>query len=156
MVDATDLKSVGPKRPVPVRVRPSAVTMMTHFSLTDRMRKLAISEADLEESFARSSGPGGQHVNKVSTAVTLRHLPTGTSVTVQDSRSQAVNRKIARERLLDAIESTQERQRVADIAKREKERRRKSPRPAAVKRKILESKRKRGELKKQRTKSSLI
>ena len=121
-------------------------------ALTDRMRRLAISEADLQESFARSSGPGGQNVNKVSTAVTLRHLPSGISVTVQDSRSQAVNRKLARERLLDAIESARERQRTAEIAKREKERRRKSPRPAALKRKILDSKRKRSELKKQRSK----
>ena len=120
--------------------------------LADRMQKLDISETDLEESFARSSGPGGQNVNKVSTAVTLRHLPSGISVTVQDSRSQAVNRKLARERLLDAIESAREGQRMAEIAKREKERRRKSPRPAALKRKILDSKRKRGELKKQRSK----
>jgi len=119
------------------------------------MRKLHISEADLEESFARSSGPGGQNVNKVSTAVTLRHLPSGISVTVQDSRSQAVNRKLARERLLDEIESVRERQRMEEIGKREKERRRKSPRPPALKRKILESKRMRGELKKQRTKIKL-
>jgi protein subunit release factor B len=119
------------------------------------MRKLEVSETDLEESFARSSGPGGQNVNKVSTAVTLRHLPSGISVTVQDSRSQAVNRKLARERLLDAIESAREGQRMAEIAKREKERRRKSPRPAALKRKILESKRRRAELKKQRTKIKL-
>src|SRR5262245_55879382 len=123
--------------------------------LAHRMRKLGISEADLEESFARSSGPGGQNVNKVSTAVTLRHLPSGISVTVQDSRSQAVNRKLARERLLEAIASARERQRMAEIAKREKERRKKSPRPAALKRKILESKRRRGELKKQRTKIEL-
>jgi peptide chain release factor len=119
------------------------------------MRKLQISESDLREIFARSSGPGGQNVNKVSTAVTLRHLPTGISVTVQDSRSQAVNRRLARERLLEAIESVRERQRMAEIATHEKERRRKSPRPPALKRKILESKRKRGELKKQRTKIKL-
>jgi protein subunit release factor B len=119
------------------------------------MRKFEVSETDVEESFARSSGPGGQNVNKVSTAVTLRHLPSGISVTVQDSRSQAVNRKLARERLLEAIESAREGQRMAEIAKREKERRRKSPRPAALKRKILESKRRRAELKKQRTKIKL-
>lgn len=118
---------------------------------TIRMKQLGIRDSDLEESFARSSGPGGQHVNKVSTAVTLRHVPSGVSVTVQDSRSQAVNRKLARERLLDAIEEVQEAQRKAEIMQREKERRRKSPRPAALKRKILESKRKRAELKKQRT-----
>jgi hypothetical protein len=71
---------------------------------------------------------------------------------VQDSRSQAVNRKLARERLLDAIEGAREEQRVAEIAKREKERRRRSPRPGCLKKRILESKRKRGELKKQRSK----
>ena len=128
---------------------------MSQDSLADRMRKLEISEADLAESFARSSGPGGQNVNKVSTAVTLRHVLSGVSVTVQDSRSQAVNRKLARERLLDAIENTREKQRMAEIAKREKERRRKSPRPAALKKRILESKRRRAQLKKHRTKIEL-
>jgi len=121
-------------------------------SQQERMRRLGIRETDLEESFARSAGPGGQNVNKVATAVTLRHRPSGIGVTVQDSRSQAVNRKLARERLLDAIDSARKKRRDAEIAEREKARRRKSPRPAALKKKILESKRKRGELKKQRAK----
>jgi peptide chain release factor len=125
---------------------------MSQDALTDRMREVEISESDLDESFARSSGPGGQNVNKVSTAVTLRHLPSGISVTAQDSRSQAVNRKLARKRLLDAIARTRKARRAAEIAEHEKARRRKSPRPPPLKRKILESKRKRGELKKQRAK----
>ncbi|HEY6205098.1 MAG TPA: peptide chain release factor-like protein [Chthoniobacterales bacterium] len=118
--------------------------------IDNRMTRLGVQEADLQEIFARSSGPGGQNVNKVATAVTLRHRPSGISVTVQDSRSQSQNRKLARERLLRAIEHRQRAARQAQIAAREKERRRKSSRPPALKRRILESKRRRAELKKQR------
>ena len=121
-------------------------------SFVERMARLGIRDVDLEETFARSGGPAGQNVNKDATAVTLRHRPTGVSLTVQDSRSQAQNRKLARERLLDAIEQAEQKRRAAEIADREKARRRKSPRPAALKRKILESKRKRGDLKRQRAK----
>src|SRR5207249_6085760 len=123
---------------------------MSKDALAERMERLGIGESDWEETFARSSGPGGQNVNKVATAVTVRHRPSGISVTVQHSRSQAQNRRLARARLLDAIEKARQTRRAAEIAQREKERRRKSPRPAALKRRILEAKRKRGELKRQR------
>ncbi|MBV9009196.1 MAG: peptide chain release factor-like protein [Verrucomicrobia bacterium] len=109
------------------------------------------SEADVEETFARSSGPGGQHVNKVSSAVTLRHLPSGLRVTVEDSRSQATNRKLARERLRDLVVRERAREQALKRAAREKERRRKSPRPRKLKEAILKTKRKRSELKRQRS-----
>ena len=74
------------------------------FPFQEHLARLGLEAGDFEESFARSGGPGGQHVNKVSTAVTLRHRPSGLAVTVQDSRSQSANRSLARERLLAAIE----------------------------------------------------
>lgn len=110
-----------------------------------------LNEAELEETFDRSSGPGGQHVNKTSTKVTLRHLPTGLSVTVQDTRSQAKNRELARERLLDALNNRARLAAEQRRHEREKIRRRKRPRPARIKARILEHKRKRGETKKARS-----
>lgn len=112
-----------------------------------RLVQLGLDAADFEESFARSGGPGGQHVNKVSTAVTLRHRPSGLAVTVQDSRSQSFNRQLARERLLDAIEQGRKAEHRARIDAREKTRRQNSPRPRAVKRRILQGKRHRAGIK---------
>jgi peptide chain release factor len=112
---------------------------------------MELREADLQETFARSGGPGGQNVNKVSTAVTLRHLPSGLSVTVQDSRSQATNRKLARERLRELLERKGREQSAAERAQREKRRRQRSPRPRGLKERILESKRRRSRTKKLRS-----
>jgi len=119
-------------------------------SVERRMQAAGVRDDDLQETFARSSGPGGQNVNKVSTAVTLRHRPSGASVTVQDSRSQATNRKLARARLLDELERIERERRAVEKARREKKRRQNSPRPLRLKRKILETKRKRSTLKKLR------
>jgi len=115
-----------------------------------RLARLGLRAEDIEESFARSSGPGGQHVNKVSTAVTLRHVPSGMAVTVQDSRSQAMNRQIARERLLQTLEEARRAEKAAQRSEREKIRRQNRPRPRGVKRRMVDNKKKRGAVKKLR------
>lgn len=107
-------------------------------------------EADLRETFARSSGPGGQHVNKVSTAVTLVHVPSGVAVTVQDSRSQSMNRRLARERLLAELERRRCEKIQARRAEAALQRRRNSPRPRGLKERMLDSKKRRGKTKKMR------
>jgi len=115
-----------------------------------RLEALGLAEDDFAEKFARSGGPGGQHVNKVSTAVTLRHGPSGLSVTVQDSRSQAMNRRTAWLRLVGLIEKKRAEEKAEERSEREKIRRQKRPRPWGVKQRILRSKKKRSELKKLR------
>lgn len=73
--------------------------------LRQRMAALGVREEDLEETFVRSSGAGGQHVNKTSTCVQLRHKPSGIIVTASRERSQSLNRFLARRELLERIES---------------------------------------------------
>jgi protein subunit release factor B len=107
------------------------------------MRALGVREEDLEEQFVRSSGPGGQNVNKVATCVVLRHRPTALSVKCQDRRTQAENRLTARAWLCDKIEERRERREAARKALKEKIRRQKRPRPRALQEKILEQKKQR-------------
>lgn len=120
-------------------------------TIEERLASLGIAPADLEESFARSGGPGGQHVNKVSTAVTLRHRASGVSVTVQDSRSQSANRQLARERLVAALETRRATARQSRVDAREKRRRQSRPRPRGLKERILEGKRRRAQVKTRRS-----
>jgi protein subunit release factor B len=75
--------------------------------LAQRMAALNVREADIEESFVRSGGHGGQNVNKTSTCVMLLHRPTGLQVKCQETRQQGLNRFIARRLLLDKIEQKQ-------------------------------------------------
>ena len=117
----------------------------------ERLRALGLRVDDFEETFSRSSGPGGQNVNKVSTQVTLNHKPTGRAVSVQDTRSQAANRLIAWERLLDAMASAEQEERAAKKHAREKKRRQNAKRPWGVKQRMLDSKKKRGAVKKLRS-----
>ncbi len=71
--------------------------------LRERMASLGVREEDIEEKFIRSSGKGGQHVNKTSTCVWLRHTPTGIEVKCMVERSQSVNRFLARRELLEKV-----------------------------------------------------
>ena len=82
------------------------VTPQKLAALRRRMEELGVRESDLEESFVRSGGKGGQKVNKVATCVVLVHRPTGTRVKCQKDRSQAMNRFFARRMLLDELEGT--------------------------------------------------
>ena len=112
-------------------------------ALRARMVSLGVREEDLEERFVRSGGPGGQHVNKVSTCVELVHRPTGLRVRCQDERSQAMNRFLARRRLLDRIEAAQKGVVSAQEAEFERIRRQKRRRSRRSRQRSVEDKRRR-------------
>ena len=101
-------------------------------ALAERMRRLGVSEGDLEERFLRSSGPGGQRTNKVSTCVVLRHRPSGLEVRCQRERLQGLNRFLARRLLLDRLEAkrlgrlSEEAQRIAKIRRQKRRRSRRA------------------------------
>jgi protein subunit release factor B len=100
--------------------------------LSERMRAMGVRERDLDEQFVRSSGAGGQNVNKVSTCVLLYHRPSGVRVKCQEERSQALNRFLARRLLLDKIEAklrgaeTAEEQKIAKIQRQKRKRSRRA------------------------------
>lgn len=109
-------------------------------ALLERMESLGISEHDLKETFIRSSGPGGQKANKAFTCVQLTHIPTGITVKCQQSRSQSLNRFLARRLLLDRIERMQKGMLLAEQKEREKRKRQKRRRSRRAKEKILKEK----------------
>lgn len=95
--------------------------------LRERMEALGILEKDIEEKFVRSSGKGGQKVNKTSTCVYLKHIPTGIEVKCMKDRSQSINRFLARRELVKKIEGLSG-SAGPDDKRKEKIRRRKSKR----------------------------
>ena len=115
--------------------------------LLERMQALGVREQDIDEQFVRSSGAGGQNVNKVSSCVLLHHRPSGTRVRCQKERSQALNRYLARRLLLDKIEAAIKGE-AADAAQRiAKIRRQKRKRSRRAKLRLLADKRHQGEKK---------
>lgn len=111
------------------------------------MAALGIMEKDLEECFVRSSGPGGQRLNKVATCVVLRHRPTGIEVRCQATRHQGRNRLLAREWLCDKLEALRAWAQAQRRAATEK-RRRQSRRPGrAAQERRLAAKARRSRLK---------
>jgi len=104
------------------------------------MAKLGVSEGDIEETFVRSGGHGGQNVNKTATCVMLLHRPTRLQVKCQATRQQGLNRFIARRMLLDKIESAQSGYVAAKRAVAEKLRRQKRRRSRRAKDRMLADK----------------
>ena len=123
-------------------------------ALAARMAALGVKEDEFRETFVRSSGPGGQKVNKTATCVHLVHLPTGLAVKCQQERSQALNRFLARRLLLDRIERLRKGLVEAEKARREKIRRQKRKRSQRAKEKILQDKHRQADKKAARTRPS--
>ena len=108
--------------------------------LAQRMAALGVREADLEETFVRSGGHGGQNVNKTSTCVMLLHRPTGLQVKCQATRQQGLNRFLARRLLLDKLEELRTGHVAAERARVEKIRRQKRRRSRRAKQRMLADK----------------
>jgi protein subunit release factor B len=117
-----------------------SVSIEKENQLAQRMAALGVREAEIEESFVRSGGHGGQNVNKVSTCVMLIHRPTGVSVKCQATRQQGLNRFIARRLLLDKIEERKNGFIAAQRAAIENIRRQKRKRSRRAKNKMLADK----------------
>jgi len=115
--------------------------------LAREMSRLGIRQQDIVEHFVRSAGPGGQNVNKVSTCVYLKHIPTGIEVKCQRERAQALNRYLARKILVEKIEALNLKKIAEERTRLEKARRQKRKMSKAAKLRVLEEKRRRAEKK---------